>query len=59
MQKQYEQVKLHVTLMNTVFRSDESDTETARGRHKPRETFDATHILKVCSFETRVICILV
>jgi activating signal cointegrator complex subunit 1 len=45
-QKQYQQVKLHVTLMNTIFRSDEMDAETPRGRHKPRETFDATRILK-------------
>jgi hypothetical protein len=58
MKKQYEQVKLHVTLMNTVFRSDETDAETPRGRHKHRETFDATCILKVCSFDTRVIFML-
>lgn len=46
MQKQHEHVKLHVTLMNTVFRSVEKDAETPRGRHKPRETFDATCIFK-------------
>jgi len=57
-QKQHKQVKLHVTLMNTLFRSDEADAETPRGRHKPRETFDATSILKVCRFETRVIFML-
>jgi hypothetical protein len=58
MQKQHEHVKLHVTLMNTVFRSVEKDAETPRGRHKPRETFDATCIFKVCSFETRAIFML-
>jgi hypothetical protein len=57
-QKQYEQVKLHVTLMNTIFRSDETEAETSKGRRKPRETFDATCILKVCSFETTVIFML-
>jgi hypothetical protein len=57
-QKQYEQVKLHVTLMNTIFRSDETEAETSRGRHKPRETFDATCILKVCTFEITVIFML-
>jgi hypothetical protein len=48
MQKQYERVKLHVTLMNTLFRNDESESETLRRKQKHRETFNATDILKVC-----------
>jgi activating signal cointegrator complex subunit 1 len=50
MQKQYERVKLHVTLMNTRFRSDDSEPQTLRGMQKHRETFDATNILKVCIY---------
>jgi hypothetical protein len=47
MQKQYERVKLHVTLMNTLFRSDDTESQTSRRMQKHRETFDATNILKV------------
>ncbi|XP_067007831.2 activating signal cointegrator 1 complex subunit 1 isoform X2 [Anabrus simplex] len=50
MEKQYEQVKLHVTLMNTLFREDKggvSEHETSKRRHKPRESFDATNVLKM------------
>lgn len=46
MQKQYERVKLHVTLMNTLFRNNDSESETSRRKQKHRETFDATNILK-------------
>ncbi|KDR15561.1 activating signal cointegrator 1 complex subunit 1 [Zootermopsis nevadensis] len=52
MQKQYEQVKLHVTLMNTRFRSEESEPDISGGKRKPRESFDATGILKnFCDFD--------
>ncbi|GLH16136.1 Activating signal cointegrator 1 complex subunit 1 [Gryllus bimaculatus] len=49
MEKQYDSVKLHVTLMNTLFREDKggvSEQETSRRKHKPRESFDATEILQ-------------
>ncbi|KAJ9576940.1 hypothetical protein L9F63_006466 [Diploptera punctata] len=49
MQKQYDRVKLHVTLMNTLFRNEDSsasDHETSKRKQKPRESFDATSILK-------------
>ncbi|XP_069677195.1 activating signal cointegrator 1 complex subunit 1 isoform X6 [Periplaneta americana] len=45
MQKQYERVKLHVTLMNTLFRSEES-SDIDSDKQRPRESFDATGILK-------------
>jgi hypothetical protein len=54
MQKQYEQVKLHVTLMNTRFRSEESEPDSSRRKQKPRESFDATSILKVCVFQASI-----
>ncbi|XP_049852737.1 activating signal cointegrator 1 complex subunit 1 isoform X1 [Schistocerca gregaria] len=50
MQKQYEQVKLHATVMNTLFREDKggvSETETSKKKQKPRESFDATAVLKI------------
>ncbi|PNF20325.1 Activating signal cointegrator 1 complex subunit 1 [Cryptotermes secundus] len=46
MEKRYERVKLHVTLMNTLFRSDDAESEMSRRKQKHRETFDATNILK-------------
>jgi len=58
MQKQYEQVKLHVTLMNTRFRNDssgDSESSTSRWKRTPRESFDATSILKVCIFQTSMV----
>lgn len=48
-QRQYDSVKLHVTLMNTLFRRDPTRAEggegTKRGR-APRESFDASGLLK-------------
>jgi activating signal cointegrator complex subunit 1 len=58
MQKQYERVKLHVTLMNTLFRNNDTESETSRRKQKHRETFDATNILKVCIFQTCIIFML-
>lgn len=48
MPKQYERVKLHITLMNTLFRTTDFDFETKfnRRNRKPRETFNAKQILK-------------
>ncbi|KAK3713586.1 hypothetical protein RRG08_055228 [Elysia crispata] len=49
MQQEHERVKLHVTVMNTLFRKDPSDTEShqaVRGQRKARESFDARGVLK-------------
>ncbi|XP_071444153.1 activating signal cointegrator 1 complex subunit 1 [Hetaerina americana] len=61
MQKEYERVKLHVTLMNTIFRKEEdglsegarqgegNDGLQRRGKQPPkrgRETFDASSVLE-------------
>lgn len=45
LRKQYDHVKLHATVMNTLFR--DSDRET--GRKKKRITFDAQPILELFS----------
>ena len=54
MQRDYDRVKLHITVMNTLFRKEPSGaclpTNTqgrARGGQKDRESFDATNVLKV------------
>ncbi|KAK3576538.1 hypothetical protein CHS0354_018044 [Potamilus streckersoni] len=51
MQHQYDRVKLHITVMNTIFRKDPSGTTQAPQRQKnrgtrERESFFATNILK-------------
>lgn len=51
MQKEYDRVKLHATIMNTIFRKDPTGTtelrKTADGRRLgDRESFDATNVLK-------------
>ncbi|KAL5004729.1 hypothetical protein ScPMuIL_018185 [Solemya velum] len=49
MQKDYDRVKLHVTVMNTLFRKDPSGTTVAKVHREPirdRESFDASNILK-------------
>jgi len=47
---QRDRVKLHVTLMNTLFRKDTGGGGPGPGgrNSKPRETFDAQSMLKVC-----------
>lgn len=47
MRRQYDAVKLHVTLMNTLFRRDPgSASGTAQSRGRPaRESFDASGLL--------------
>lgn len=47
MRRQYDSVKLHVTLMNTLFRRDPgSASGTTQGRGRPvRESFDASGLL--------------
>ncbi|CAH1781635.1 unnamed protein product [Owenia fusiformis] len=53
MQRQYDRVKLHITVMNTLFRKDPnaatepSDGRSRNQRHeRDRESFDASNILK-------------
>lgn len=49
MPKQFDAVKLHVTIMNSLFRRDDSDSDVVKGDNpkRVRETFDASLILKV------------
>lgn len=52
MPRQFERVKLHVTVMNTLFRKDPSGTAQAevmesRRNVKERESFDAAGVLRV------------
>ena len=54
MQKDYDRVKLHVTVMNTLMRRDPSGASEQRGtdKRKPvkdRESFNANNILQVKS----------
>ncbi|KAK2719077.1 activating signal cointegrator 1 complex subunit 1-like [Artemia franciscana] len=51
MTRQYDRVRLHVTVMNTLFRSSKGDVENeveTKGNEvrRPRESFDAKNILK-------------
>lgn len=52
MQRQYERVKLHITIMNTLFRKDSTGTSAPRlqnmrgGPARDRESFSATSILQ-------------
>lgn len=50
MPRQHDAVKLHVTVMNSLFRREGTDSDTVKdeNRRKVRESFDATQILKVC-----------
>ncbi|KAK7486498.1 hypothetical protein BaRGS_00022299 [Batillaria attramentaria] len=51
MQQQYERVKLHITVMNTLFRKDPSGEAAPRPQHgrgppRERESFNASSVLK-------------
>ena len=56
MQREFERVKLHITVMNSLMRKDPTGTvEPRRNRQherqplmKDRESFDAANVLKVC-----------
>ena len=53
MKREYDRVKLHVTLMNTLMRKDPSDTFASRGSDrrgpmKDRESFNANGVFRVC-----------
>ena len=47
MQREFERVKLHVTVMNTLFRQDPSGTSVPQRGQKVRESFNAANVLKV------------
>ena len=51
MARQYDRVKLHVTLMNTLMRKDPSGAslpaKSDRRQHRDRESFNAVGVLKV------------
>ena len=57
MQQQYDRVKLHITVMNTLFRKEpgsitmERDDKSSRPTRE-RESFDASNILKVSDIST-------
>ncbi|ESP05047.1 hypothetical protein LOTGIDRAFT_230082 [Lottia gigantea] len=47
MQREYERIKLHITVMNTLMRKDPTGASVARRQpYKDRESFDATSVLK-------------
>lgn len=48
MPKQFDSVKLHITLMNSLFRREELDSDSAKDQNqrKVRESFDASSILR-------------
>ncbi|KAI0230626.1 Activating signal cointegrator 1 complex subunit 1 [Lamellibrachia satsuma] len=50
MPQQFDRVKLHVTLINSLFRKDPNDTAAPAGHHREprrdRESFNATNVLK-------------
>lgn len=55
MQRQREQVKLHLTVMNTLFRKDPGEgsaplPQNTRGSVRDRESFNASLILRVKLF---------
>ena len=54
MKREYDRVKLHVTLMNTLMRKDPNDAFVSRGFDrrgimKDRESFDANGVFRVCN----------
>lgn len=49
MQKSYDRVKLHVTLMNTLFRKDPEGV-VFQQKISSREPFDASNVLKASGF---------
>lgn len=46
MQRQYDHVKMHVTLINTIFRKKDENEENRRAMPNARQTFDAREILR-------------
>jgi len=48
MTREYDRVKLHITVMNSLMRKDTSGTAIHQpDQHKIRESFDAANVLKV------------
>ena len=62
MQHQYDHVKLHITVMNSLMRKDltavdrsRSERERGTGSGKERQSFDASNILKVCTYHLKAL----
>jgi len=50
MLREFDHVKLHITVMNSLFRNDPShaiDTQSCRASTRDRESFDATRLMQV------------
>ena len=47
MPRQFDRVKLHMTVLNTIFRKDDSDFQEEKAEQQQRETLDARSLLKV------------
>ncbi|XP_074657827.1 activating signal cointegrator 1 complex subunit 1-like [Tubulanus polymorphus] len=46
-QREFDRLKLHATVMNTLFRKDPSGASSVRVEKKPRESFDASNVLRL------------
>lgn len=56
MTQEYDRVKLHVTIMNTLFRRDPTGAPVQRQKGKvERESFDAYNLIKVCYYLSLVL----
>ena len=60
MKQEYDRVKLHVTLMNTLMRKDPNDAFVSRsfkrrGRMKDRESFDSNGVFRVCCVKNSMV----
>lgn len=63
MHRDYDRVKIHVTVMNTMFRKDPSGAAIQaqsgpRGAMKERESFDASNVLRVSTGNTISLCLI-
>ena len=47
MPRQFDRVKLHMTVLNTIFRKGDSDFQEEKAEQQQRETLDARSLLKV------------
>ena len=47
MPRQFDRVKLHMTVLNTIFRKEDSDFQEEKAEQQQRETLDARSLLKV------------
>ena len=47
MPRQFDRVKLHMTVLNTIFRKEDSDFQDEKAEQQRRETLDSRSLLKV------------